>query len=213
MKILFLGSKKHLICKEVLKFLKKKKFKVFSFLRPLTKKDEISLSKKKFDYLISFLYTKIIPNQILKNTNIYNVNFHPGPPKYPGYGCYNYALLNEDKNYACTVHLMNSQFDNGKIIDVESFPITKKLTLENLIKKTHKRLFFLLKKNLKKGFKTSANNYKWSKKYNTREEFEKKREVKPNISLINLKKKLRAFQYKDYPSLYVKIRGVKFEKK
>ena len=182
-------------------------------MRPLTKKDELSLSRKKFDYLISFLYSKVIPIKILKNTNICNINFHPGPPKYPGYGCYNYAILNGDKNYACTVHLMNSKFDNGKIIDVESFSISKKLTLENLIKKTHQKLFFLLKKNLKKNFKIEANNYRWGKKYYTKKEFEKKREVKPNISAKDFKKKLRAFQYKGYPSLYVKIRGVKFEKK
>ena len=78
------------------------------------------IMKIKPDYLISYISDIIIPAKILKRTRIYNINFHPGPPNYPGIGCFNFAIYNEEKNYGCTVHLMEPSVDTGQIINVKN---------------------------------------------------------------------------------------------
>ena len=53
--------------------------------------DNDGFFKKKhyFDYVLSFLSKKILNKKFLSQTKILNINFHPGPPDYPGIGCYN----------------------------------------------------------------------------------------------------------------------------
>ena len=52
---------------------------------------------KKFDYLFNFQH-RIIKEEILKNIN-FPINFHPGPPKYPGRGGYAWAIYDNSKYY------------------------------------------------------------------------------------------------------------------
>ena len=56
-----------------------------------------------------------------------NINFHPSPPRYRGVGGFNLAILNSDKEFGVTAHLMTSKVDDGLIIDMKSFKISKKL--------------------------------------------------------------------------------------
>jgi len=57
-------------------------------------KKKIKISKK-YDYLISFLNSVYIDKSVRKKIKINSFNFHPGPPEYPGFGCYNFALLDK----------------------------------------------------------------------------------------------------------------------
>ena len=54
----------------------------------MIKKKKIKISKN-YDYLISFLNSVYIHEKIRKKIKISSINFHPGPPEYPGFGCYN----------------------------------------------------------------------------------------------------------------------------
>ena len=84
----------------------------------------------------------------LKYKKINSFNFHPGPPEYPGFGCYNFALLDKVSQYGSTVHIINDKFDNGKILNVSKFRVSyKKLSVEKLIDKTHRSIFKQAKKN------------------------------------------------------------------
>jgi methionyl-tRNA formyltransferase len=75
------------------------------------------------DYIVSFLSRWIVPEKVLKSAAMASINFHPAPPEYPGVGCYNFALYNEDATYGVTCHHMAPKVDSGNIIDVMRFPL------------------------------------------------------------------------------------------
>ena len=54
------------------------------------------------EYLISYLSRWIIPGALLNRASVAAINFHPGPPSYPGIGCTNFALYNEESVF-CVV--------------------------------------------------------------------------------------------------------------
>jgi len=86
----------------------------------------------KVDWVFSWLSPWKLPNWVLKYAKKGAINFHPGPPKYPGIGCYNYAIWNEDKEYGVTAHLMDEKLDHGKIIHCYRFPMYGNETIETL---------------------------------------------------------------------------------
>jgi len=216
MKILLLTNKSHKVSLDVINFLKIKKIKFTCINTGLKRKIKII---ETYDYLFSFLNPVFIKKNIRKKIKKISINFHPGPPEYPGYGCYNFALLNTVNSYGCTAHEINGRIDNGKIIDVRRFKFKyKNINLEKLIKITHKNLFFLFKKIMNQIINQNQvkikKNEKWQKKKAyTRYEFEKARKINLNDSLVNILKKIKAFSYKNYETVYLEIRGRKYELK
>jgi len=212
MKLLIITNLNHKTSVQFIKFIKLKKIKFDLIDTSKIKKINI---RKKYEYLISFLNPIYIDSKIRKKIKKNSFNFHPGPPEYPGFGCYNFALLNNTKFYGSTIHLMNDKFDNGKIISVKKFKITQKnMSLGNLILKTHKNLldqgkkFILELKNEDIKIKTK---YRWSRKAFTKKQFEKARQIKFNDSKLNILKKIKAFSYKNYDNVYIKLKGIKLE--
>src|SRR4051812_40062356 len=47
------------------------------------------------DLIISYLSQWIIPGKVLEKASMAALNFHPGPPEYPGIGCTNFAIYDE----------------------------------------------------------------------------------------------------------------------
>ena len=90
MKILLLTNKRHKVALEAIKFLKKKKINFKCIDTKIQNRIKIS---GKFDYLFSFLNPLFINRDVRKKIKKNSINIHPGPPEYPGYGCYNFALL------------------------------------------------------------------------------------------------------------------------
>ena len=212
MKFLVITNYKHKVSKEFIKYLKFKKINFDHIDSGKNKKIDIS---KKYEYLISFLNSHYINNKVRNRIRFNSFNFHPGPPEYPGFGCYNFALLDEVNFYGSTIHLINDKFDNGKIINVKKFKISyKKMNLERLIKLTHKNIIKQAKKFIDDIIKNKIklnNKFKWKKKAYTKKEFELAREIKLYDSKRNILKKLKAFTYKDYKSVYINLKGIKFE--
>tara|TARA_B100000282_G_scaffold281640_1_gene243755 strand:- start:158 stop:808 length:651 start_codon:yes stop_codon:yes gene_type:complete len=211
MKILIITNYNHNASKEIIKFLRFKKVK-FDHIDS-NKKKKIKISKK-YDYLLSFLNPLYIDKSVRKKIRINSFNFHPGPPEYPGFGCYNFALLDKSKFYGSTVHIIDDRFDNGKIIDVKKFKISyERLNLEKLISKTHNNVLYQAKTFingiLNKRIKING-SFKWKRKAYTKKEFEKAREVKLNDSKRNIIKKIKAFSYKNFENVFIKFKGYKF---
>ncbi|MCK5346414.1 MAG: hypothetical protein KAR20_23550, partial [Candidatus Heimdallarchaeota archaeon] len=65
------------------------------------------------DLVLSYLSPWIVPKHILEKTTKWNINFHPGPPEYPGIGCFNFALYDEANEYGVTAHIMEEKVDSG----------------------------------------------------------------------------------------------------
>ena len=90
----------------------------------------------KYDWIFSFLCPWKIPKEVLSLAKKGAINFHPGPPKYPGIGCYNYAIWNDDEEYGVTCHLMDGELDHGKIINVLYFKLNGNETVNTLKNKS-----------------------------------------------------------------------------
>lgn len=213
MKILLLTNKRHKVALEAIKFLKKKKINFKCIDTKIQNRIKIS---GKFDYLFSFLNPLFINRDVRKKIKKNSINIHPGPPEYPGYGCYNFALLDGAKSYGCTTHQINDKIDNGKIIEVKRFKLKyDNINLEKLIKITHKNCLFLFKKIINKiiknGYIKIEKNEKWKRKAYTKIQFEKARKINLNDTEKNILKKIKAFSYKNFACIYFKIKGKKYE--
>ena len=177
--------------------------------KPIDKK----LFIKHYDIIISYINPWILPRKILSKTRIHNINFHPGTPEYPGIGCFNFAIYNNEKKYGVTAHIMTSKVDTGKIIMVDSFPITKVETVDSLSKKTYKKLLSIFKKTMKLFFKKKnifTENIKWKRKPYKREQLNTLANLNINMNKNEFSRRLRAIYYSDYLRPTIVIHGHKF---
>ncbi|MDC1177334.1 formyltransferase family protein [Candidatus Pelagibacter sp.] len=172
-KILLCCRKNEKYSNLLIKILKPKtNLKIF-FSESYNEKLKKNFYKFRYDYILNFRSYLILDKEILKRSKI-AINFHPSLPKYRGVGCANYAIMNEDKYFGSTIHMVNEKIDSGKIINVKKFKIKKNSTLKDLLNKTHRSMFYqakffitkLLKDKIDINKEISKNRYYWSKKYN-----------------------------------------------
>ncbi|WP_193181228.1 formyltransferase family protein [Nisaea sediminum] len=71
--------------------------------------------------LIGFVTDVIVPARYLAATLLTPVNFHPGPPEYPGLRAIEFALREGVTSYGVTAHAMTLPVDSGLIIGVNRF--------------------------------------------------------------------------------------------
>ena len=149
----------------------------------------------------------------MSNAKLFSINFHPGPPKYRGIGCINYAIYNNEKFYGVTAHLMSHKIDKGKILFVKKFKLKKNINLETALSKTHSSLFNLAisviklikyQKDIKIYIKNIKTKIKWSRKIKYLKDLENFYIIKNGISKKDFQKKLRATITKDFkPYIYL----------
>ena len=213
-KLLFLGKKKDSNVNKALNFCKSN-FKKLDFFLADRYND---IDKKAYawegDYIISYLFPKRIPKIILENSKLMAINFHPGPPKYPGIGCTNYAIYNNERIFGATCHIMNSKIDAGPIISIKKFKVEKNETLLSLTQKTYERmyeLFFeIIKDILDERIIKPSNIIKWKGKAKTRKEFSEFLEIKTSMSKKEMLRRIKSTTYPNYESAHLKINGLKF---
>ena len=120
--VLFFGRKNCTYTKKIKKKLKSKTNNL-TYIEIDPKKKNINIKRldKKYDFILCFRSHYILKKNLIDKAQIAAINFHPGPPEYPGSGCLNFALYDNSKEYGVTVHLMNDKVDNGKIIECLRF--------------------------------------------------------------------------------------------
>ena len=113
------------------------KKKVFNLNSTLFEKKAINELKKNNINLICLAgFMKILSKNFIKNFNGKILNIHPSLlPKYKGLNTHVKAIKNKDKYSGCTVHLVNSKLDSGRIINQKKVRINKLDTPETLAKK------------------------------------------------------------------------------
>jgi methionyl-tRNA formyltransferase len=130
----------------------------------------------------------------------------------------NYAIFNNSKYYGCTAHLVNNKIDNGKIVDVKKFKISKKDSIEKILIKTYKimtrQAIYIINKinensQVLDKFINKNKKFKWSKNIKKLKDLNKFYEIKNNISRKIFFKKIRATQTKNFKP-YIFIHGKKF---
>ena len=79
---------------------------------------------------------KILSKNFIKKFKGKILNIHPSLlPKYKGLNTHQRVLQNNEKYSGCTVHLVNSNLDAGKIILQSKIKINKKETSKSLAKR------------------------------------------------------------------------------
>jgi methionyl-tRNA formyltransferase len=73
--------------------------------------------------LIAFVTPEIVSSSVLAKLGHGAINFHPGPPDYPGWAPSHFALYERATEFGATVHIMVERVDSGPIVDVARFPI------------------------------------------------------------------------------------------
>lgn len=171
------------------------------------------LLKEHFDYVISYISPWIVPKYILDSTEIAAINFHPGPPEYPGIGCTNFAIYNGEKEFGITVHHMEGKPDSGDIVTVERFPIFNNDSLYSLTQRCYVyiylsfvKIFSLILSN--KPLPKSEE--KWKRRPFTRSELNELCRITKDMPECEIKRRIRATTYPDMPSAFIELAGVKF---
>ena len=104
MKILLLSTSNFEIKSFLIKYLKLKFKNVSIVLDDVENKKYRNIFKAKYSYAFLFGYEKLIKKEYLNKIK-YPLNFHPAGRKYPGAGCYSYALYNKDNYHGVICHL------------------------------------------------------------------------------------------------------------
>ena len=81
-------------------------------------------------------FMKILSKDFIRNFKGKILNIHPSLlPKYKGLNTHYRAIQNKEKYSGCTVHLVNSKLDSGKIILQKKVKLSKEETPSSLQKK------------------------------------------------------------------------------
>jgi len=170
--------------------------------------------KGKYDIIFSYISPWIATKSTLNRTEFWNINFHPGPPEYPGIGCFNFAIFDLATQFGVTAHIMNPKVDTGKIIGVQRFPISKDESVESLSIKTYSALLSLYKEVISFIF---ANNSlpscdkTWKRSPNKRCELEDLATINSTMSKEEIDLRIRSTYYPGKPAPFIKLCGHKFE--
>ena len=112
--------------------------KVFNYKNKLiTEKKIISeLKNKKIELICLAGFMKILSKNFIKSFKGKILNIHPSLlPKYKGLNTHQRVLLHKEKYSGCTVHIVNSRLDSGKIILQKKVKISNSDTAKSLAKK------------------------------------------------------------------------------
>jgi hypothetical protein len=82
--------------------------------------------------LVAYVTPEIVSKGTLAQLGYGAINFHAGPPSYPGWAPAHFALYERATEFGATVHVMVEQVDAGPIIDVARFSIPADITVLGL---------------------------------------------------------------------------------
>lgn len=212
-RVLFLGRHDCAATQQLLDLLKKADFDVTQLLSK--KRGETipeHILQWNGEFIISYRSLFIVPPKLLLNATIAAINFHPGPPEYPGSGCINFAIYEGAKSFGVTAHTMDKKIDSGKILEVRRFEIKDSENLSDVLSKTHKTLFELCsdfinslavdgQKFIEKKH-TANQKQKWSGSQRTISDLETLQEISPSISKEELNRVIRATHLDDFPKKF-----------
>lgn len=165
-----------------------------------SKKDIIpeALFSWKGDLIISYLSQWIIPEKILRNASYAAINFHPGPPEYPGIGCTNFAIYDGAGNFGITCHHMDRKVDTGQIILVHRFPVFESDTVYSITQLCYIKIlntFITIVNILMDGMNLPVSTEKWKRIPYIRKELNNLCKLSPEMDLREIERRIKATTY------------------
>ncbi|MBI9048093.1 MAG: hypothetical protein JEZ00_01620 [Anaerolineaceae bacterium] len=167
----------------------------------------------KGDYLISYLCPWIIPAELINNSKFGAINFHPGPPEYPGSGCTNFAIYHGVEEYGVTCHYMAPKVDSGKIIAIRRFPVLESDTVWSVTQRCYAfmlPLFFEIMTSIRLGQPLPESDEKWSREAYRMKEFQKLKKITADMEEKEIQRRIRAATYPGYEGAFIEVAGSRF---
>ncbi len=162
------------------------------------------------DLLISYLAQWIIPAGLLARAKYAAINFHPGPPEYPGIGCTNFAIYNGEKEFGITCHHMIARVDSGSMVAVRRFPVFDTDTVYSVTQRCYNEilhLFFELMSGIIVGKVLPQSNETWKRKPYTRKQLNQLCELSADMDKAEIDRRVRATTYGNKVWAYMKEEG------
>ena len=212
MDILFIGKKNNTNAKVASEYLKQIFPKAEIVFGARGEKIPEDLHWWKGDYIFSNLSPWIIPDSLLKRAEKGAINWHPGPPEYPGIGCTNFAIYNNEKEFGITCHYMLEKVDTGKVVEVKRFKVLDNDTVYSITQKCYSLIlnsFYRIIEKISNGESLPISDEDWKRKPYTRKELDSLSVIKPDMSKDEIEKRIKATTY-DKPWAFVEIKGKKF---
>jgi len=165
------------------------------------------------DIILSFLSPWIVPGDLLQRANVAALNFHPGPPEYPGIGCYNFALYDQVPQYGVTCHRMAARVDTGAIVRVSRFAVSPRDTVATLKDRSMNALLALfceIVETIERGDALPSSAEEWTRKPYTRRELDELGRITADMPTAEVQRRFRAMNFPPYPGLFTEIGGITF---
>ncbi|MAH85371.1 MAG: hypothetical protein CBB68_14180 [Rhodospirillaceae bacterium TMED8] len=147
--------------------------------------------------MIAFCSSVIVPTAVLNHLGGPAYNFHPGPPNYPGAHPASFAIYHQVDQYGVTVHEITSTIDSGTIVATEWFKVRDKIRFSELEMDAYKVLLSVFQRMSERLAKNPTpllpSGETWSGKTNTREDFNRMREVTAEMDEGEITLRFRAF--------------------
>lgn len=164
---------------------------------------------EKVDFVISYMYRKLVRSDVISLATRGAVNFHAGPlPRFGGWAFYNLAILEGSAEYGCTCHYMDDSFDTGPLLQVNTFPIDPleqtAVSLERLAQREMVRLFvdFMALAESGNTLPCIPQNPQ-EMRYLSKAEFLKLKEIPAGSDQETIDRYARAFWYPPYDCAYI----------
>ena len=212
-KILFMGKRDDAFCKKAVRFVRE------NFADP-----EIYLARRgdawpeaasawEDDYIVSYLSPFIIPEALLQRARLAAINFHPGPPEYPGIGCTNFALYNGETEYGVTCHHMATRVDTGAIIAVRRFDVLPDDSVLSLTERCYEHLYNLFMDIIPAiagGGPLPESPETWTREPYRRHELDSLCRITPDMEAEEIERRIRAVTFPGAPGAFVELQGYRF---
>jgi methionyl-tRNA formyltransferase len=147
--------------------------------------------------LIAFVTPEIVSSSTLDRLGYGALNFHPGPPGYPGWAPAHFALYERATEFGATAHVMVERVDAGPIVDVARFPIPAGISvpgLEGLAYAHLAQLFWRMAKSLATDPKPpAALPVQWGSRKYSRRAYRAICDIPLDIPKDELDRRLRVF--------------------
>jgi len=213
-KVCFLAKKNKPGLDHVVSFLKQRVRTVDYFFGEPGEEFPSAVYGETYDLLVSYISPWIVPESVLEKTRKWNLNFHPGPPEYPGTGCFNFAIYNSATEFGVTAHVMNKSVDTGKIVGVIRFPMSASETVTTLSEKTYLALtdlFIEVMDVVVEEQSLPVSSETWKRKPYKRVELEALAAISPLMKEEEVKKRIRATFFPGKPGPFIDLFGQRFE--
>lgn len=166
------------------------------------------------EFVVSYMSPWIVPGALLRRARVAAINFHPGPPEYPGTGCANFAIYHGEAVYGVTAHHMEPTVDMGPIIAVQRFRCRPDETVSSLTQESYRCLADLFETVIGAWAATGVlpvSPERWGRRPYTRRELEELCRVTPDMAPEEVTRRIRATTFPGQPGAYVKIAGYRFD--